>query len=82
MREVSAFMCEHCERKVYRHRSSARSHELRCMWNPSNRACASCGNQDRDGYCEITLDNLRKAGALRLDCPHWKPKMEETEVAA
>lgn len=53
MNMVQAFRCEHWERKVYLGRSSARSHELGSVWNTSRLACASCSNQDCDGYSEM-----------------------------
>lgn len=83
MREITAYICEHCEKKIYRHKSSAHGHESRCYWNPANRACASCDNQIlgqitiSDGHvrdtaqCVVTGANLLIKSELRRYCESW-----------
>jgi hypothetical protein len=72
--QTTAFICEHCNRKMYRDLSTTKAHEKKCLWNPEHRACASCGNQSDRRTCSVTGENLAAKGALRRDCEDWAPK--------
>ncbi len=41
MKKVNAYKCAYCK-KIYESKSSCRSHEYRCYYNPKNKGCASC----------------------------------------
>jgi hypothetical protein len=74
MKEITAYLCEHCEKKIYRHKSSIQGHEKQCNWNPDNRACASCDNQDDKRFCLATGANLNIKTELRRNCDSWSQK--------
>jgi len=74
--EIKAYLCKHWCGKFYRHKSSAVTHEKRCMWNTARQACASCGLQDEDRRCAVYGLDLSEKGALRSGCPAWSPKPE------
>lgn len=70
--QTTAFICDHCHRKMYRDVSTTKKHEKKCLWNPEHRACASCGNQNTDKRsCYVTGEDLAAKGALRRDCEDW-----------
>ncbi len=46
MKEVIRYQCEFCEKKYYKNKSSAASHEKKCYYNPKNKACATCVNAE------------------------------------
>lgn len=56
MNEIKAYECEYGCGKYLRTRSGMNKHEKKCYWNPVNKACASCGNNeeysDGDGFQE------------------------------
>lgn len=41
MKTVQAYKCDYCG-KVYENKSTCRSHEYRCYFNPRTKSCASC----------------------------------------
>jgi hypothetical protein len=70
----TVYACEHCDKKMYRDLSTTKKHENKCFWNPEHRACASCGNQDRESrVCYKVGAELNVAKNLRKDCQHWEP---------
>ena len=76
--KVTMYECSHCQRRKYSHESSAKQHEKKCYWNPTNKACASCGNQDNDKMvCLVGGWDLSKRTELRRDCPLWTMMNEE-----
>ncbi len=78
--KTTGYVCDYCG-KIYRHKSSASSHEKRCFWNPENRACASCGNQDTDHrYCAATGADLSTKGELKRHCVLWIPEHDDSEL--
>ncbi len=41
-RIVERYECEYCEKKNYKHKSSAVAHEKQCFANPDTKACRTC----------------------------------------
>jgi len=81
MNVITAYQCEHCRTKVYAHRSSARSHELRCFWNPRQMACASCEHRDEEiRFCTRLDLDLSSRKNLKHHCISWAKKQEEIEA--
>ncbi len=39
---VERYECEYCEKKNYKHKSSAVRHEKQCFANPDTKACRTC----------------------------------------
>lgn len=72
--EIKAYECEHSCGKIYRAKSTTQGHEKRCHWNPDNRACASCDNQDDNRFCMVTGANLNIKSELRRNCEVWSAK--------
>ena len=42
MIEITAYKCEHCEKKILKSKSGMYKHEASCFANPQMRACRSC----------------------------------------
>lgn len=42
MKEIKAFKCEYCNKKIYELKSSCARHERKCFANPAMKACRSC----------------------------------------
>ncbi len=44
---VERYECEYCEKKNYKHKSSAVRHEKQCFANPDTKACRTCINYEQ-----------------------------------
>ncbi len=42
MKEVKAYQCEFCKRRVNMNKTHMAEHEYRCYYNPIRRACQTC----------------------------------------
>ena len=42
MREVTVYECEHCNKRKYAYKASAKRHENKCYWNPKTKSCMTC----------------------------------------
>jgi hypothetical protein len=76
MKTIKAFQCEHCLKKIYLHKKSAKHHEARCYWNIANKACASCGNQVSHS-CIIKNIDLDQRSNLKIHCDSWSDCIPE-----
>lgn len=96
MQEVTAYTCDFCpklRRKLYLTDRGVKWHENRCFHNPKNRACAGCGNLNRnpelrsghetafpDGGPVCMVDAFKQEigePSWRSDCAMWAPKPVE-----
>jgi hypothetical protein len=88
MKKITAWECEYCGKIYYKSRSSCRSHEQICYWNPGRKACASCGNLNlgkddfgcnyifcgyHEKYLVTSLQGIERMG-FRRNCPQWKER--------
>lgn len=86
MKEITAYECEYGCGKFLKTKSGMRRHEKKCFWNPANKACASCGNNehysDDDGYrswegrwcVALEFDIFTDKYNGRSKCPRWTSK--------
>jgi len=62
MKIIEAYLCEYGCKKYLRTKSGMRQHEKNCLWNPQQKACASCKSnkeveldgEDYEDYCQST----------------------------
>jgi len=59
MREIIAYQCDYCEKKITKSKSGMYKHESKCYANPINKACRTCKNFER---YEETVYNRNHGG--------------------
>ena len=73
-KKITAFACEwKCSHAVLTKRTRMVAHEHACNWNPTNKACITCGNfyrEDGISQCAAEEDIGKK---LRNHCDKWRP---------
>lgn len=83
MYEVKMYQCEHCMKRIYKHKSSATSHEKKCYWNPETKSCMSCDRffYPNESELKVVGDNTfctyAKDNGLNSKCMFWKQKVTE-----
>jgi hypothetical protein len=64
MREIKAYECEYCNKKMLRSKSGMRNYENRCFWNPKTKACMTCknyiGGGHYNGQCDLYFMNTNE----------------------
>ena len=76
MKTIEAYKCNYCT-KIYDTKSSCKSHEYRCYFNPRTKSCASCVCLKFDEYeyksshlmaIRTCIKNKDITGKLRTKC--------------
>ena len=78
--EIKMYQCEHCKKKKYVHKSSAKRHEEKCYWNTNTRSCMTCKhytNPDENTVFQVYQEETFCAFAnpynrLNYNCKGWK----------
>jgi len=86
MKEVKAYQCEFCLKKILKTKTAMTAHEKKCFWNPETKACMTCEYKDErsrridiDGqdcrqdysYCNKFNHELKR-GTLKANCKYWE----------
>ncbi len=74
MKVVTAYRCEHCEKKILISKSGMYKHEAKCFANPVMKACRTCSNYtifDREVINTITGDQMHDG------CNYFKKSFQE-----
>ena len=85
MEEIKAYKPKCC-RKAYITKRACVEHEKRCLWNPDNEACHTCGKrevvdgEEKRWYCPVRdrLIGIFEAGNEMLPvshCEDWEPNL-------
>ena len=86
MKQVVAWQCEFCRRKVGMNKTHLAKHEFVCFHNPRRKACQTCGNHIVEWDEEYTGHRFGEAtysGPIKIDyceakettldkIPRWK----------
>ena len=88
MKEIKAYKCGFCN-KVYEKRSSCKSHEYKCYFNPKTKSCSGCafllevaievsvGTHFEFNACSLNHDIMRK---LKTKCPDFADKKDMKNI--
>lgn len=88
MKKIEAYKCNFCK-KVYENRSSCKSHEYKCYYNPKTQSCAGCAfllrssieiSKARFYEFSACLVNHNVIGNLRTKCQDFANKNNRKEV--
>jgi len=81
MKKVESYHCSYCN-KLYEKKSSCKSHEYRCYYNPKTRSCATCAYIDSvlfdfkpgnfNAYFACLLNNDITSIKLTTKCDSYK----------
>lgn len=85
MEEIKAYKPKCCS-KAYITKRACVEHEKRCLWNPDNEACHTCGKrevvdgEEKRWYCPVRdrLIGIFEAGNEMLPvshCEDWEPNL-------
>jgi len=89
MESINASKCKYCG-KVYKLKSSCKSHEYRCYFNPRTKSCASCRNLEyldfyyKPGYSlsvRTCLKNIDISRQIRTYCPQYETKKQNNDLS-
>lgn len=67
MKEVKAYQCDFCKRKIVKTKKSIIYHEQNCFRNPARKACVTCVNES---CLEHILDD--NGDIVRPSCYHLR----------
>ena len=78
MIETIMYKCEHCM-KVYKHKSSAKSHEKKCYWNTETKSCMTCRRYIQTNVTdpmkvigEETMCYFAEHNGYNYNCKGWR----------
>ncbi len=77
-KQITRYKCDFCK-KTYSSKYPTIKHEGKCLYNPENKSCGSCGWVIND-WCMKFQQHIFIKGQTIKQCPNWtEPEYEEDE---
>ena len=83
---ISAYQCDFCKTRIYKHRASTVRHESKCPYRQETKACATCDNRTlsiiraedktyrETSICSVYGTDLFDNSNLKMHCEAWVEK--------